>query len=102
MQQIVAVIGQRKYLEQKTQRRLISWQTRILAQFIAATIEVEEGKENSALAAAGKIVLDDLEAEEMQAMEKMTEVRKPVLENEPGSYEKFMGSSLVRLAPEGE
>lgn len=79
-------------------RRLLSWQTRILSQFIAATIQVEEGKENSALDAAGKIALDELETEELEMVSRKAEASPIITENAPGSYERLMASNLARQA----
>lgn len=85
LRQIVAGIDERLYYDQKQKRRLISWQARQLAQFIAATIPVEG--ENTALAVAAKLVLDEDELLELEAAE-----REPTnaIENDDGSYEKLM------------
>lgn len=98
MRQIVAAISQRQYAENKMHRRLISWRTRILCQFIAATIQVEEGKENSALDAAGKIVLDELETEELEIASRKADEKPIITDNAPGSYERLMASNLARQA----
>lgn len=73
----------------------MSWQTRTVCQFIAATIRTDKGKQNPAMEAAGKIVLDDLEKQELEAMQSRSEPAKPA-ENAIGSYEKLMAGFTPR------
>lgn len=68
------------------QRRLISWQTRTLAQFISATIEVPKGKENPAMQAANQVSLDSMEAAELAKPR-----AEPPKENKIGSFERLTG-----------
>lgn len=57
----------RQYLKRKENRRLISWQTRTLAQYIAVTVEYDSSKgPNPVLEAAGQISLDSLETKELE------------------------------------
>lgn len=90
----MAAITQRRYLEEKRQRRLLSWQTRTLAMYIAATIEVEKDKENPVFESAEKIALDDLEVKEMEAQARI--VANTPIENQPGSYEQLMSTRGLR------
>lgn len=57
--QVLVAIVERKHYEAVAERQLLAWQTRTIASFIAATVEVEKGKSNPLLAEAAKINLDD-------------------------------------------
>lgn len=75
-------------MEDKKNRRLVSWQTRTLAQIIAATIPLEKGQENPVAEQATKISIDAMEADELkQALEQ--HLAAPV-ENRAGSFEKLV------------
>lgn len=83
LRQMTTAIAQRQYLADKSHRRLMSWQTRTIAQFIAATVKVEKGKDSPIMDAANKISLDAKEAQEL--------LNAPVeIENKPGSYERLV------------
>jgi hypothetical protein len=84
-------IQARKYLEVKRQNRLASWQTRILCQFIAATIDTQ-GEANPVLDAAGEIAFDAMELKEMTMVREEIDNRPAEDKNALGSYEKFMST----------
>ncbi len=88
MRQLVAVILQDKYIENKRQKRFLSWQTRTVCQYIACTVRIEKGKQNPLLEAASKIFLDKLESQELELAQKQA----PAKENTVGSYERLMGN----------
>lgn len=60
--------------------------TRTISAFIASGFETAPGKPNTALEAANKLTLDDVEAELLGTVEKDEGPR----ENSNGSFEKFM------------
>jgi hypothetical protein len=67
---------------------LISWQTRTIAQFVAATVPVEKGKKNGLLDSADKIALDDIERKERDREQEA--LASAPAENAPGSYEALL------------
>ncbi len=76
-----------RFYQQREARSLVSWQTRVLSQFIASGYMVKKGEENKALQHAQTLGYDAIDrvlaggqAEEGVAKE-----------NKPGSFERLMG-----------
>lgn len=98
--QITAAIRRRQYLEEREKKSQISWQTRTLAQFIAAGYQVGEGDENPGLTMANQISIDHIEKAQLEELETSGpgfEGRGPAVEKsddgiEVGSFERFLGS----------
>jgi hypothetical protein len=101
--QITAAIEQRKYIEQRQAQSVVSWQTRTLAQFIAAGYMTDG--ENPAIDAAGQLALDEIEREMIAEAQEQAEVgpKKPddfwtpdmpseSKVNDRGSFERFRAS----------
>lgn len=82
IRQISAAISQRLSTEQFRQRRLLNWQTKTIATYVAGAA-MTDGKGNPLLDEALKLDIDGLDLSEL-------EVAKPI-ENKPGSYEKLLG-----------
>lgn len=82
--QILAAIRTRMWLHKREQDSRFSWQTRVLAQYIAGGWMVEG--ENTAVGEAAKIAFDDIEAA-------MLGITKEPTSSEPkaGSFERLMG-----------
>jgi len=90
--QIVAAIERRKYLDYRQQSTLISWQTRNLAQYIAAGYMLSEGTRNEPLENAQTLSIDKIEAaqlEEAMRVESSIPVEEKV---KPGSWERLQGT----------
>lgn len=78
-------------------KSMVSWQTRILASFIAGGYMVDGKTGNPALDAAQKLAFDDIEAAQIEDAAKAT-VKKKVTEPAIGSYERFMGAFGGKLS----
>lgn len=85
LRQITAAIQMRRYTAAREENARFSWLARNLSSFIAAGYQVEKGKENKALAHAGLLAYDEVEATLLGA-EKPGQPK----ENGVGSYERFM------------
>ncbi len=95
LRQKIAVIEDRRKQERLYTKTIAEWQTRTLAQFIAATVPMEKGKPNKLAEAAEKIRLrledDDGQADDDTPLEVFIEEGSKVAENSAGSYERLMG-----------
>lgn len=90
--QITSAIQQRQYFESRRAQSLVSWQTRLLAQYIAGGY-MTDGKGNPALDGAGLIAFDEIEEKQLEESAKLA-AEQPVKapEPKPGSYERAMAS----------
>lgn len=83
LRQITTAITLRKYLEERKQRSLITWQTQTLSVFIAAA----SGAGEDFVKQAASVSLDQQDEEE----------QKKSKEPEPGSYERLMANMVPGL-----
>jgi hypothetical protein len=106
MRQITTAIQTRRFLENREEQSRVSWQTRILAQYISAGYMSDGKSENKAFKEAGKIAYDEIErlalsAAQAQAAEDdassypggippRASVEEVAEKNANGSYERFM------------
>jgi hypothetical protein len=79
LRQCVAAITERKWLESRAQWQNLTWQTRMICRFVAATVPVPAGTQSSLLVAAEQV------GAEPNQPDKSTEP-------EAGSYERFMAA----------
>lgn len=95
LRQIVANIDDRKKSERLYASTIAEWQTRTLAQFIAATVPLEKGQKNPLADEAAKIRLrlenDKGKADNDVPIEEIIEKGSQVAQNQPGSFERLMG-----------
>jgi hypothetical protein len=88
--QITAAIIKRQTAEHFRQRRLLNWQTKTLATYVAATA-MTDGKGNPLLDAASGLDIDGLD---------FSEIKKAIpKENKAGSFEKLVGASASMRRP---
>lgn len=105
LRQAVASIEVRQYAAERKAHGLVSWQTRQLAQYIAAGYMVEG--ENPMFRAAGLIGFDDIERGQLQEASERDEKAEtskvwtpdmpsesPV--NKTGSFERFMSKAAKK------
>lgn len=94
LRQVVANIEARLKASRLREQTIAEWQTKTLAQFIAATVATDKGKKNPLAEEAAKIRLrlegDDGKADSDVPMEKYIEEGSQVAENVEGSYERLM------------
>lgn len=96
LRQKIANIEQRLKAERLSRNTITEWQTRTLAQFIAATVPVEKGKRNPLADEAAKISLrvEDKQgkADDDRSIEEVIEKGSQTASNKnlPGSYERLM------------
>lgn len=94
LRQAVANIEARRKGERQYRNIIAEWQTRTIAQFIAATVPVEKGKRNTLAEEAEKIRLrleDEKGTSESDAPpEVFVEEGSQVAKNAAGSYERLM------------
>lgn len=88
--QIVAAIQLRRWQAHREDSSRLSWQTRILAQYVAAGYMIEKGKPNTALENASYLGYDDIERAMAEASDTASAAPK---ENRPGSFERLVGWS---------
>jgi len=62
LRQIVTAIRLRRHVDQKRERRLVSWQTRTIARFISYSVPLTEDQENPLIPLLNDVVLDDEES----------------------------------------
>lgn len=96
MQQIVAAIRTREFYEDRRNRSLISWSTRMIAIMVAGGY-MTDGKDNPALDMAFKLAIDEIETAQLDDAEKL-QTKKKITEPALGSYERFasaFGGNLV-------
>jgi hypothetical protein len=79
LRQCVAAISERKWLESRAQWQNLTWQTRMICRFVAATVPIQPGTRSSLLEAAEDIGEEPNQPEQSK-------------EPEVGSYERFMAS----------
>ncbi len=95
LRQKIANIENRLKATRLHNKTIAEWQTRTLAQFIAATVPTERGKRNTLAEAAEKIRLrmedDDGVADDDRPIEQVIEQGSQVAQNSHGSYERLMG-----------
>lgn len=85
--QTVAAIQLRRWRDQRDEASRVSWQTRTLAQYIAAGYMIQKGAPNTALDNAQFLGYDDVE----RAMVEAPGSSKTPRENKAGSFERLMG-----------
>lgn len=66
LRQIVTAIRLRRHVDQKRERRLVSWQTRTIARFISYSVPLTEDQENPLIPLLNDVVLDDEEKRELE------------------------------------
>lgn len=89
----MTAIQKRQYLERKERHRLLSWQTRTLAQYVATTVDHDSSKgPNPVMEAANDIVLDPIELKELQALRELETIKAPKAQTALGSYERMAGA----------
>lgn len=93
--QITAAIQKRRYATKRAEDVRVSWQTRILASFIAGGYQMGKDEPNKALESAREIAFDEVEKAMLGAEE-----AKPK-ENARGSYERLM-SGFAQLEARGK
>lgn len=93
LRQKIAVIEDRRKQERLYTKTIAEWQTRTLAQFIAATVPTDKGKTNKLAQAAEKIRLrledDEGAADDDTPMDVFIEEGSKVAENPTGSFERL-------------
>lgn len=93
LRQIIANIEARKKATRQHHTTITEWQTRTLAQFIAATIPVEKGKKNPVADAAAKLSLriedETGNSDDDTPMEKYLEEGSQTADNGTGSFERL-------------
>ena len=83
---MTAAIQLRQLARRREEVSLVSWQTRMIAQYIAGGYMIDKGKPNDALKGSTKLGYDDME----RALVGGTQVGRPK-ENKMGSFERLMG-----------
>lgn len=58
IRQIAAAITERKLIEERKNRALLTWQTRVICTYVAAANPPEDGSENTLLDTVDKITLE--------------------------------------------
>lgn len=82
IRQCVAAITERKWLEHHSRWQSLTWQTKLICRFVAATVPVQPGTSSALLEAA-----DQIGAEPNQPQQP-----KQPTEPEVGSYERLMAT----------
>lgn len=95
LRQKIANIEDRLKYDRLHTQTIAEWQTRTIAQFIAASVPLEKGQKNPLIPAADKIRLrmEDESGESPSDVppEVFIEKGSQVAENAPGSFERLMG-----------
>lgn len=88
LRQITSAIQLRKFQESRIENGRTAWMARNITSFIAMGYMMEKGQENTALAAAQRLTMDEID----QALldESYEAAENAPKENAKGSYEKFM------------
>lgn len=94
LQLLSTAVSQRHYLRDRYQRQLLTWQTRTIAQCIAATIRVQEAGDLNPLMDFAMLVCLDKE-DQMP-----TDIEAPVVSYSPPVVEKLIPGTPSGSAPE--
>lgn len=90
IRQCVAAITERKTLEERKHKDLIRWQTRNICFFIANTLIVKEGSENTLAKLAQELTFRP-EKKKPEVLTEEEQVFGKKVEPTVGSYERFQG-----------
>lgn len=89
IRQITAAITERKLSEQRAERSLLAWQTRMICQFIAAANPPMDGVENHLLQYAAEISLDDEPKSDSTEITDDSSTERPIKYNDASALAMF-------------
>ena len=90
IRQCVAAITERKTLEDRKQKDLIRWQTRNICFFVANTLMIKEGSENTLAKLAQELTFRPQKVDP-ETLTEEEQVFGKKIEPTVGSYERFQG-----------